>query len=147
MREKLLFLGKSELTILLTNITDNSLTNDIIKESFEKIKDYKISSKISKIISLKLSSDKELNWNLDIKESITVEKYEIDNIEDMELGIKKIDSIIDPLFEKREYIQVIVDSNIFGFYILNSMKKFNAKEVFILNNRKLAEYQTCICED
>lgn len=147
MRKKLFFLGESELTILLTNITDNSLSNDIIKESFEKLKDDKISSKISKIISLKLSSDKELNWNLDIKESIPVEKYVIDNIEDMELAIKKIDSIIDPLFEKREYIQIIVDSNIFGFYILNSMKKFNVKEVFILNNGKLAEYQTCICED
>lgn len=147
MRKKLFFLGESELTILLTTITDNSLSNDIIKESFEKLKDDKISSKISKIISLKLSSDKELNWNLDIKESIPVEKYVIDNIEDMELAIKKIDSIIDPLFEKREYIQIIVDSNIFGFYILNSMKKFNVKEVFILNNGKLAEYQTCICED
>lgn len=135
------------MTILITNITDKNLTDDIIKESFEKSRDHEISSKISRIISLKLSSDKELNWEVDIGEYIPVEKYVIDDIEDMELAIKEIDSIIDPLFEKGEYIQVIVDSSIFGFYILNSMKKFDVKEVFILNDGKLDRFQTCICDD
>lgn len=135
------------MTILITNITDNNLTKDIIKESFKKSEDHTISSKISKIISLRSSSDKELDQNLDISESIPIEKYVIDNIEDMEIAIKNINKIIDPLFEKKEYKQVIIDSSIFGFYILNSMKKFNVKEVFILNDGKLDRFQTCICDD
>ncbi len=130
------------MVILVTNITDNSLTEELIKESFDKSEEFKGKKDIKEIIFLK-SKSKDVDWKLN---KIPIKTYEIDMDDEITIINKKIDDVLDPLFDEREYIQVIVDSSIFGFYMLDSMKKFNVKEVFIVKEKKLEKFQTCICE-
>lgn len=131
------------MVILVTNITDESLNDKTIKKSFDISETYTGKRDIEKIIFLKPEAEKKL-WKLNIESQI--EEYKIamdDKISDI---YEEIANVIDPLFNKRDYIQVIVDSTILGFYILDVLKKFNIKEVFIAKGGELDKFKTCICE-
>ncbi|MCL2115740.1 MAG: hypothetical protein FWH29_05920 [Methanobrevibacter sp.] len=131
------------MVILATNVTDESFNNETITKSFEISKNYTGKRDIKEIIFLKPEKVKKL-WQLNNK--IPVIKYDIALEDETEKIYEEIANVLDPLFDKRDYIQVIVDTSILGFYILDVIKKFNVKEVFIAKDGELERIQACICE-
>lgn len=131
------------MAILVTNITDESLTDKIIQNSFEISETYTGKRDIKEIIFLKPETEKKL-WKLNSE--IKIKEYKIAMDEKISKIYEEIANVLDSLFNKGEYIQIIVDSTILGFYILDIIKKFNVKEVFIAKAGELNIFKTCICE-
>jgi len=130
------------MVILATNIVDETLNDELILKSFEISKKYDGNSDISEIILLKPIPHEKL-WEL--KNDIPIKEYPIAMDNEPSKIYEEIANVLDPLFDKKDYIQIIVDSSIFGFHILDVMKKFNVEEVFIIKNGAIDKFLTCIC--
>ena len=131
------------MVILVTNITDRSLNDRTIQKSFDISEIYNEKRDIKEIIFLKPMPDKKL-WELN--NGTPIKEYEIAMDEKVAKIYKELANVLDPLLDNDDYIQFIVDSSILGFYILDVIKKFNVKEVFIAKDGELNRFQTCICE-
>ncbi|MDR2966419.1 MAG: hypothetical protein LBU74_00525 [Methanobacteriaceae archaeon] len=131
------------MVILATNVTDESLNNKTITKSFEISENYTGKRDIKEIIFFKAKEKKKL-WEL--TNNIPIKEYKIAMDEKTNDIYEGIANVLDPIFNKGDYIQVIVDTSILGFYILDVIKKFNVGEVFIAKDGELDKFQTCICE-
>jgi len=126
------------MAFLLTNIDENTLNQNIIKESFTKLKNqdklkdkYKNKEKITEIFYLNEKISKQ-EWNL---EDIKVNKFKIAMDKDMEEVYTNINKVIKDILDKKEFISVIVDTSFLAYIILEILiKNFNITDVFILEN-------------
>jgi hypothetical protein len=141
------------MVILLTNI--KNLNKNIINESVNQLNFNYNLKKLEQIKEIVYLKDKDLkNNDLDNKtidysnlKDITINKSIISMDEDMETIYDKITSIIQNLIDKKEFINVIVDTSFLGYIILEILiKKFNIVDVFILENGKLTKAHPCGCD-
>lgn len=60
---------------------------------------------------------------------------------------KNINQIIEDILDKKQFINVIVDTTFLAYLILEVLiKNFNITDVFILENNKLKKAHPCGCE-
>jgi hypothetical protein len=132
------------MSILLTNINESILNENIIKKSYTLLENTK-KLKEDKIIEIAFLNEEisTEDWNL---KNIKVNKFKIDMEDDMEEVYNDISGIIQDIIDKKEFINVIVDTNFLGYLILEVLiKKFNITDVFILKNKKLEKAHPCGC--
>jgi hypothetical protein len=90
---------------------------------------------------------KDKNTDYSNLKNIIINKFIISMDDDMETIYDKITSIIQNLINKKEFINVIVDTSFLGYIILEILiKKFNIIDVFILENEKLTKAHPCGCD-
>ncbi|MCL2687518.1 MAG: hypothetical protein FWE58_03175 [Methanobrevibacter sp.] len=134
------------MAILLTNISENILNQDIIKESFSKLENLdklKGKEEITEIFFLNENTLKQ-KWNF---KNIKVNSVKIDMSKDMEELYNDINQIIEDILDKKEFMNVIVDVNFLAYVILEILiKNFKITDVFILENNKLKKAHPCGCE-
>ena len=134
------------MSILLTNISEKSLDQNIINNSFIKLKDqYKLkeNEEITEIFYLneKISKDTK-----DFK-NIKVNNFKIDINKDTDNVYNEITQIIKDILDKKEFINVIVDTSFLAYIILEILiKNFNITDVFILENNELKKAHPCGCQ-
>ena len=135
-----------KMAILLTNISENILNQDIIKESFSKLENLdklKGKEEITEIFFLNENTLKQ-KWNF---KNIKVNSVKIDMSKDMEELYNDINQIIEDILDKKEFMNVIVDVNFLAYVILEILiKNFKITDVFILENNKLKKAHPCGCE-
>ncbi|MBZ9570653.1 hypothetical protein KQY27_03720 [Methanobrevibacter sp. TMH8] len=132
------------MAVLLTNISGNILNQNIIKESFTKLKnkDELKDEEINEIFYLNEEiPEKNQNFN-----NINVNNFKIDMNKDMDEVYDIITQIIEDILDKKEFIDVIVDTSFLAYLILEVLiKKFDIIDVFILENNKLKKAHPCGC--
>ncbi|KZX16002.1 hypothetical protein MBCUT_11380 [Methanobrevibacter cuticularis] len=133
------------MTIILTNIGENILNQNIIKETFTKLKnqyELKEGEELTEIFYLneKISTPK---WSF---KDIKLNKFEIAMDEEMEEVYSNINKIIKDILDKKEFVNVIVDNSFLAYIILEILiKNFNITDVFILENDELKKAHPCGC--
>ncbi|BBL61077.1 hypothetical protein MARBORIA2_16870 [Methanobrevibacter arboriphilus] len=133
------------MAILLTNISENILNENIIKESFTKLKnkDELINEEITEIFYL----NEKISEQNGIFDNIKVNKFEIDINKDMDEVYNDINQIIEDILDKKQFIDVIVDTSFLAYLILEVLiKNFKITDVFMLENNKLTKAHPCGCE-
>jgi hypothetical protein len=132
------------MAFLLTNIIENTLTCKVINESFKRLRKYSISEDIKEIFYIQQDS-KIPKWDL---QDLTTTKYEINMDNPINTIYDELVPIIGNVFEKGEFVNVIVDNSFLAYAILEIvMKKFEVTEVFILDHGKLKEGHPCSCNE
>jgi len=133
------------MSILLTNISENTLNQDIIKESFIKLRNpgQLKNEEITEIFYLNENISKQ-KWDL---KNIKVNNFKIAMDEEMEEVYRNINRIIEDILDKKEFVNVIVDTSFLAYIILEILiKNFNITDVFILENNKLKKAHPCGCD-
>jgi len=134
------------MAILLTNIDNNTLNEEIINESYEQLKKLKINNKSKEIKEIIYLNEKNMNpqWNLNDSD---IKKFQISLSRNMEDVYDEITDIITEIVEKKEFINVIVDTSFLAYIILEILiKKFDITEVFIIENNQLKKAHPCGCD-
>ena len=132
------------MSVILTNIRNNELNQNIINKSFTKIKNHGQFNydELNEIFLLNEETSKQ-EWNF---ENIKVNKFLIAMDKDMEDVYENINNIIEDILEKKEFINVIVDTSFLGYIILEILiKNFNISDVFILDGNQLNKAHPCGC--
>jgi len=135
------------MAVLLTNIGENALNKSIIKESFTKLKNQgklkdKDKEEIIEIFYLNEKISKH-DWNF---EGMKINKFKISMDKDMEEVYTNINQIIKDILDKKEFINVIVDTSFLAYIILEILiKNFDIIDVFILENNELKKAHPCGC--
>ena len=148
-----------KMSILLTNIKEDMLNQNIIKESFTKLKHHgklkeeKI-GEIKEVVYLKEKSEEvrkdEETEKAEEKElklkHLKTNNFKVDMDKDIEEVYKNINQIIEDILKKKEFLNVIVDTSFLAYIILEILiKKFDITEVFILDNNELKKAHPCGC--
>ncbi|OQD58187.1 hypothetical protein MBBAR_26c00160 [Methanobrevibacter arboriphilus JCM 13429 = DSM 1125] len=83
-------------------------------------------------------------WN---SNNIKVNKFRINIDKNMDEVYNNINQIIEDILDKKQFINVIVDTTFLAYLILEVLiKNFNITDVFILENNKLKKAHACGCE-
>ena len=132
------------MAILLTNINKSTLNENIIKESFTKLENHRQlkEEEITEIFYL----NEEIAIQGENFENIKVNNFKIAMDEDMEEVYKSINKIIKDILDKKEFVNVIVDTSFLAYIILEILiKNFDITDVFILKNNRLEKAHPCGC--
>ena len=116
------------MSILLTNISENTLNQNIIKESFTKLKNpgQLKNEEITEIFYLNENISKQ-KWDF---KNIKVNNFKIAMDEEMEEVYRNINRIIENILDKKEFVNVIVDTSFLAYIILNPNKKLQHHRCF-----------------
>ena len=142
------------MSILLTNIGENRLNQNIIKESFNELKKHRqLKEKLKKkekekegeIREIFYLNEKTLETTWEFKD-VKVSKFKIAMEEDMGEVYENINQIIKDVLDKKEFVNVIVDTSFLAYIILEILiKKFDITNVFILEESGLKKAHPCGC--
>ncbi|MDR3222743.1 MAG: hypothetical protein LBT66_03250 [Methanobrevibacter sp.] len=128
--------------IIFTNITD--LNKNTVNESLNMLNQHNLdkSNEIKEIIYLK---EEPIEFNGDLKDiSINSNIIPINN--DMDEIYNKITTIVKNLVDRKEFMDVIVDTSFLGYLLLEVLiKKFDITDVFLIENEKLKKAHPCSC--